>query len=246
MTVTVEMPIQLVRSKGPHLQRIAAIGDSLIYGFGDSEGGGWVERLRCRWLDPAAPGPAVYNLGVRGDRVGQVAARFEREVCGRGELRRQVPDLAIVSVGVNDSARLGRPDGRLYTPIETFATDLENLLAIARDVCPVLFVGMVPVNDTRMPFAGSLYFSLAEQRRYRDVTRGICARRRVPYLDTLALWEQRGRAWWQAQLCPDGLHPNVGGYRVLLADVLAWEALCPYGLVAPGPSALERLPAGVG
>ena len=32
-----------------HHKRIVAIGDSLIYGYGDPEGGGWVERLRRRW-----------------------------------------------------------------------------------------------------------------------------------------------------------------------------------------------------
>ncbi|MER3478464.1 MAG: G-D-S-L family lipolytic protein, partial [Leptolyngbya sp. ERB_1_2] len=30
--------------------RILALGDSIVYGFGDPVGGGWVERLRRRWM----------------------------------------------------------------------------------------------------------------------------------------------------------------------------------------------------
>ncbi|EDX72057.1 hypothetical protein MC7420_7537 [Coleofasciculus chthonoplastes PCC 7420] len=36
----------------------------------------------------------------------------------------------------------------------------------------------------------------------------------------------RGTPWWTKQLSPDGLHPNVIGYRALLDDVLDWE---PFG-----------------
>ncbi|PAX52330.1 SGNH/GDSL hydrolase family protein, partial [Brunnivagina elsteri] len=50
-------------------KKIVALGDSLIYGFGDPDGGGWVERLRRLWMLPDSPGHVVYNLGVRGDRT---------------------------------------------------------------------------------------------------------------------------------------------------------------------------------
>ncbi len=41
--------------------RIIAIGDSLIYGYGDSEGGGWVERLRRKWME-SEQDHVLYNL----------------------------------------------------------------------------------------------------------------------------------------------------------------------------------------
>jgi lysophospholipase L1-like esterase len=88
--------------------RLVALGDSLIYGFGDPEGGGWIERLRRRWMSPQGEDHALYNLGVRGDRVRQVSQRLKTEFRHRGELRHRVPDAIILSVGLNDSARLGR------------------------------------------------------------------------------------------------------------------------------------------
>ncbi|MEM9771733.1 MAG: hypothetical protein AAF889_09090, partial [Cyanobacteria bacterium P01_D01_bin.73] len=32
--------------------KVLAIGDSIVYGYGDVSGGGWVERLRRQWMHP--------------------------------------------------------------------------------------------------------------------------------------------------------------------------------------------------
>ena len=100
--------------------KLVVLGDSLIYGFGDPEGGGWVERLRRQWMSPDSPGHVIYNLGVRGDGVKQIQERLEQEFRSRGELKNRVPDAIILSVGVNDSARLGRPEGRNFTNLIVF------------------------------------------------------------------------------------------------------------------------------
>lgn len=205
-------------------QRIVAVGDSLIYGYGDPEGGGWVERLRRRWMQPESPGHAIYNLGVRGDGVQRVSQRLEHEFRYRGELRNRLPDRMILSVGVNDSARVGKPTGRPFTAPDIFQTQIEALLDQACHLCPVLFVGMTPVDATRMPFAEVLYYNQADQHHYKEITRHACQQRQVPYLDILELWRHRGESWWRSRLSSDGLHPNVSGYRALLQDVTDWTA----------------------
>ncbi|MBD2091178.1 G-D-S-L family lipolytic protein [Microcoleus sp. FACHB-1515] len=203
--------------------RIIALGDSLIYGFGDLEGGGWVERLRRQWMQPDSAGHAVYNLGIRGDRVGQVAQRLEAEFRNRGELRHRQPDLIILSVGVNDSARLGSPNARNFTEFSLFQADLTHLLDRACQLCPVLFVGMTPVDESRMPFAEALYYSHADQYRYKEATRLACAARKIPYLDVFEQWLRHDD--WRSRLSADGLHPNVKGYTALLQDFLNWNAI---------------------
>nr|WP_290226380.1 GDSL-type esterase/lipase family protein [Trichocoleus desertorum] len=205
-----------------HPQKIVALGDSIVYGFGDPVGGGWVDRLRRSWMLPDSPGHVLYNLGVRGDGVQQVAQRLESEFRYRGELRNRVPDLIVLSVGVNDSARLGRPTGRNFTDFELFQTEMSSLLDRAKQLCPVLFVGMVPVDETKMPFLDCFYYSHLEQARYREFTRLACAERQIPYLDVFQSWIARGEGWWRSRLCDDGLHPNVAGYQSLLEDVLSW------------------------
>ncbi|MBE7382404.1 MAG: G-D-S-L family lipolytic protein [Leptolyngbya sp. SIO1E4] len=205
-------------------KRIVAVGDSLVYGYGDPEGGGWVERLRRRWLQPESPGHAVYNLGVRGDGVQRVNHRLAQEFRTRGEFRNQVPDLVILSVGINDSARVGKPTGRPYTPLESFEAQMGELLDEALTLCPVLFVGMTPVLGERLPFAEILYYAHSDQLRYKEATLQACQQRQIPYLDIFDLWLERGDAWWRSRISTDGLHPNVLGYRALLEDVTAWSA----------------------
>jgi lysophospholipase L1-like esterase len=204
--------------------RLLALGDSLVYGFGDPVGGGWVERLRRQWMTPGEPNHALYNLGVRGDGVKQVAQRLEDEFRHRGELRNRQPDLIILSVGVNDSPRLSRPDGKNFTELAEFQVSLEDLLERASNLGPVLFVGMVPVDPLKMPFLNCMYYNHADQFIYKEATRLACAAQQIPYLDLFDLWMARGVSWGQAQLTQDGLHPNVTGYQNLLRDILAWDA----------------------
>jgi lysophospholipase L1-like esterase len=221
---------QLDRQKGPiqkpHIPlKVLALGDSLIYGYGDTVGGGWVERLRRQWLSPERSGPILYNLGVRGDTVQHVARRLESEFQQRGELRNRLPDRLILSVGVNDSARLGRLTGRHLVNFEDFQAALAQILDRAAQLCPTVFIGMVPVNENKMPFLDALYFNHEDQYLYKEATRLACQERNIPYLDTFEIWRQRGTSWCQDQLCGDGLHPNVEGYQSLLADIVEWQPL---------------------
>ncbi|WP_427161485.1 GDSL-type esterase/lipase family protein [Aliinostoc sp. HNIBRCY26] len=208
--------------------KIVALGDSLVYGFGDPKNGGWVEQLRRLWMLPESSGHVLYNLGVRGDRTQQVAQRLEVEFRHRGELRNRVPDLIILSVGVNDCPRLGRPDGKHYTEFNIFESQIAALLDQAQQLCPVLFVGMIPVNEAKMPFLDCFYYNHADQYRYKEATRLACHQRQIPYLDIFDHWMAHTETWRNQRLSLDGLHPNTLGYQTLLEEVINWEALATY------------------
>ncbi|NEO33053.1 MAG: G-D-S-L family lipolytic protein [Symploca sp. SIO3C6] len=225
MQTFVASSVKQFRPRQQQPLKLVVMGDSIIYGFGDPEGGGWVERLRRQWMLPDTPGHVIYNLGVRGDGVKQVHERFEHEFRSRGELRNRLPDAIIFSVGVNDSARLGRPNGRNYTDFESFQTQLNSLLDQAQQLCPVLFVGMAPVDEGKMPFMDCLYYNHEDQYRYKEATRLACLKRQIPYLDIFEIWKSRGVDWWSKQILKDGLHPNVSGYKALLQEVLKWESI---------------------
>jgi lysophospholipase L1-like esterase len=205
--------------------KVVALGDSLVYGYGDPVGGGWVEQLRRQWMMSEESGHILYNLGIRGDRTCQVAERLEAEYRQRGELRNQVPDLIILSVGVNDTPRLGRPDGRNFTDFALFTKEIANLLDKAQGLCPVLFVGMIPVNEAKMPFLDCFYFNHVDQYRYKEATKQACQQRQIPYLDIFDYWTERGEDWVNEHLTEDGLHPNVAGYRALWEDVMNWQPI---------------------
>ena len=204
--------------------RIVALGDSVIYGFGDPVGGGWVERLRRHWMSPGYTGHALYNLGQRGNGVAQVSLQLEKEWSHRKAWHNRLPELMILSVGVNDSPRLGQAHGRGFTEFEQFHIQLNHLLDQAVNLCPVLFVGMIPVDESKMPFL-NFYYNHADQYRYKQATKLACEQRQIPYLDIFDLWLKRGEHWLRLHLSTDGLHPNVRGYQALLQDILNWEPM---------------------
>jgi lysophospholipase L1-like esterase len=175
----------------PHPLKVIAFGDSLIYGYGDPEHGGWVEQLRRQWI-ATDPSHVLYNLGVRGDTAAQVNLRLEQEFLLRGELRNKRPDLMILSVGVNDSPRVGKRSGRNMTDYDRFTLEIVNLLDKAQSLCPVIFVGMVPVDESKMPFLDCLHFNHEDQFRYKEFTKLACQMRDIPYLDIFDIWQERG------------------------------------------------------
>lgn len=205
--------------------KIIALGDSIVYGYGDPVGGGWVECLRRQWMMSPASGHVLYNLGIRGDRVSQVAERLEQEFRLRGEVRNKVPDLIILSVGVNDTPRLGRPDGRSFTDFSLFEKEIDSLLDQAQALCPVLFVGMVPVDESKMPFLDCFYFNHFDQYRYKQATKKACQARNIPYLDIFDAWLAQGEDWVRSHLTADGLHPNAQGHQAIWEAVNQWQPI---------------------
>lgn len=210
--------------------KVIAIGDSLVYGYGDISGGGWVERLRRQWMHPNSSGNVLYNLGIRGDKVGQVAARLRVEFQSRGELRNRTPDRLIISVGTNDTPLVGRSQGKNMTPAPDFQATMAQLLDEAAPLCPIYFVGMVPVVPSRMPFMDCLYYNHTDQFTYKEITRCLCEQREIPYLDIFELWMGRGSQWLQHHVGEDGLHPNDSGYEALWRDLNNWEPIAALNL----------------
>jgi lysophospholipase L1-like esterase len=206
-----------------HPLRVTAFGDSIIYGYGDPVNGGWVEQLRRQWM-ATEPSHVLYNLGVRGDTTAQVNQRLEQEFLLRGELRNKRPDLIILSVGGNDSPRVGKRSGRNMTACDRFSLEITNLLDKAQSLCPVIFVGMVPVDESKMPFLDCMHFNHEDQFRYKEVTKSACQVRDIPYLDIFELWQSRGQDWINERLSEDGLHPNTDGYNALFQDVIHWRS----------------------
>ena len=220
---------------GPPMQvprKLVVLGDSGVYGWGDPEGG-WCERLRRHWMD-LPEGPVLYGLGVRGDGLERLAARAEAEVGCRGELRRQRPQGILLSIGLNDTARVGRPDGRFQLAPEAFLFGLQQLLPRLQAIAPVFVLGLTPVDEAMMPFAGMLWYDLASVRLYEGLLEEACMDADVPFLPLFdglladPLWLQ-----W---LCSDGLHLNGDGHGQLYRRLRSWRALLQWAELDPHSS----------
>ena len=211
-------------------RKLIVLGDSGVYGWGDPEEGGWCERLRRHWM--ALPdGPVLYPLGVRGDGLERVAARLEREVHCRGELRRQIPQGILLAVGLNDCARVGRPDGRQQLDAEGFLFGLQQLLLQARRIAPVLVLGLTPVDEAVMPYADVLWYGLDQVRRYEGLLEEACLEADVPFLPLLnSLLDDPA---WPGWLGTDGVHLNSDGHRQVYERVRHWPALLRWADLQP-------------
>ncbi|MBM5817396.1 MAG: arylesterase [Cyanobacteria bacterium K_Offshore_surface_m2_239] len=214
----------------PVPKKLAVVGDSGVFGWGDPEEGGWCERLRRHWMG-LPEGPVLYNLGVRGDGLERVAARLRGEVGARGELRRQTPQGILLAVGLNDTARVGRPDGRPQLAPEAFLFGLQQLLREARGLAPVFVAGLTPVVEEAMPFAGVLWYSLAAARVYEGLLEEACMEAGVPFLPQLEAFLEQPR--WPLWLAEDGLHCNSEGHRFLFERVRRWPALNDWAGLRP-------------
>ena len=211
-------------------KKLIVLGDSGVYGWGDLEEGGWCERLRRHWMGLPG-GPVLYPLGVRGDGLERVAARLDREVSCRGELRRQQPHGILLAVGLNDTARVGRADGRPQLDAEGFLFGLQQILDRARLMAPVLMVGLTPVLEEPMPYAEVLWYSLEQVRRYEGLLEEACLDADVPFLPLLdALLED---PCWPQWLSSDGVHLNSEGHRQVYQRVQRWPALLRWAELEP-------------
>ncbi|MCP9774386.1 GDSL-type esterase/lipase family protein [Cyanobium sp. WAJ14-Wanaka] len=211
-------------------KKLVVLGDSGVHGWGDPLEGGWCERLRRHWMElPAAP--VIYNLGVRGDGLERLAARLIDEVGRRGELRRQTPQGILLGIGLNDTARIGRIDGRPQLDPEAFLFGMGQLLNQAKALAPVHVIGLTPVLDQAMPYAGVLWYGLDSIRRYEGLLEEACLEANVPFLPMLdGLLADPD---WPQWLCSDGLHLNSDGHGQVYGRLQRWPALLEWAELKP-------------
>jgi lysophospholipase L1-like esterase len=211
-------------------RKLIVLGDSGVVGWGDPEEGGWCERLRRHWMG-LPDGPVLYPLGVRGDGLERVAARLQSEVSCRGELRRQLPQGILLAVGLNDTARIGRRDGRQQLDPEAFLFGLQQLLHQARQLAPVLVLGLTPVDEAVMPYADVLWYQIEQVRRYEALLEEACLEADVPFLPLLE--SLLADPAWLQWLSPDGIHLNSEGHRQVYERVRRWSGLLSWANLQP-------------
>jgi len=204
------------------IRQLTIIGDSSVYGWGDIEEGGWCERLRKQWMAiPSAP--VIYPLGVRGDGLEKIAKRWEQEWSARGELRRKVPDGILLSVGINDTAKVGSAEGRPQLSSEAYSFGLTQLLSQIRKKTNVLVMGLTAVDEEVMPFANCLWYSNKANSIYETKIEEVCLELNIPFLPLLR--EMLSEENWLQWIEPDGIHLNSDGHFWVYQKIMRWDAL---------------------
>ena len=205
-------------------KKLIIIGDSFVYGWGDKEYGGWCERLRKSFLN-FPNGPVVYSLGIRGDGLEKVAQRWKQEWICRGEIRRTYPDAILLSIGLNDTARIGNQDGRSQLSSEAYSFGLSQLLTEIKikNNINIFILGLTPINEDVMPFADCLWYSNKACDLYESKMEETCLELDIPFLPTYKMLKKDEQ--WKNFIEPDGIHLNSQGHYWIYNQIINWKAL---------------------
>lgn len=196
--------------------RVLVFGDSIAQGFWDADGG-WVSRIRRHYDkqmierlydDP----PTIFNLGVSGDCSDDVLARFENEtnVRAREEL------VFVIAVGTNDSRTKA---GQNFSSTTRYIQNVEKIIDQAkRHSSKILVVGLTPcVEERSNPVAwGDSGYTNQRVKEFDDTLMRFCKDNGISFVK---IYQPFAAAQAQAELLPDGLHPNDAGHQ-LIADLV--------------------------
>ncbi|KXF89005.1 arylesterase [Phaeobacter inhibens] len=178
--------------------RIAALGDSLVQGYGLPQGQGWVPQLQ-RWLGEEGAEVRLINAGVSGDTTAGGAARIDWTLADG-------PDALIVALGGNDLLRG-------LAPSESRA-NLTRILEVAQaNAVPVLLVGIQAPGNYGADFKAEFDAIFPDLARDYDT---------LLHADSLAGIRAATGDDIQAAgkyLQEDGIHPNAEGVALNVAAI---------------------------
>lgn len=188
---------------------IVAFGDSTTAGTpafrspieAPPNGAGDERSQYAYWLMQRHPEWQVLNRGVNGERTDEIAARFDRDVLANH------PRVVVILAGVNDVYQGLRADVVTRRLRAMYDRALQARI-------PVVALSIIPYNSA----------TAAQNAEMHDINSWIAAQAqadpRITFVDTRAAVAAAGNIDRLAG-SPDGLHPDVDGYRKMAVVIEA-------------------------
>lgn len=190
--------------------RICFVGDSFVNGTGDPDCLGWTGRI-CANANKRGYDITYYNLGIRRDTSTDIAKRWLQEVSLR--LPQEYDGRVVFSFGLNDTTiENGKPRVELKKSVE----NAYNILTVAKQLYPVLLVGLAPYTEQEDPERRQRNINLSQQLAI------VSQKLNVPYLDVFPMLE-KSSIWIDEAKENDGVHPQAGGYTEFAKIVENWD-----------------------
>lgn len=177
-----------------------------MQGCGDPALLGWVGRV-CQQAIAQNRDLTAYNLGVRGQTSGDIAARWHAEALPRLSMQPRDRRGLVFSFGANDAAQ--------GITLDLTRSHTEATLDQAQGMAPVLLIGPAPIADT--PSTDPVLADMCAMMAHDAKRRGIA------YLPVFAALRQN-QTWMAEALSGDGAHPGSNGYSILADMVCQWNA----------------------
>jgi len=181
---------------------IVALGDSTTAGTpafqspleAPPDGRGDEQSQYAYWLMRAHPGWRVLNRGINGERADQIRARFARDV------ETQRPHWVILLAGVNDVYQ--------DRPLKDAEADLLWIYRRAKSL------GIVPIAASVLPFTRATDDQSKRLAELNSWIKAAAKHEKIPFCDAAhAVADPKDPRRLKGS--PDGLHPDVAGYRAL-------------------------------
>ena len=184
---------------------IVIFGDSITYGAGDNEKGGWVNRLRLSLENISSEDEYnVFNMGIDGNVTQEVKERFASDLKPR--IIKDFKTVIVFAIGINDAQTFADKD---RVSIKEFTDNIAWLIQEARKYTDdVMFIGLSRVDETKVKplrFDTSKSYDNAKISAYDKKLKNLCLNNGVFYLSMFDLLDD-------ADLL-DGIHPNSQGHK---------------------------------
>ena len=186
---------------------ICIFGDSIAWGYNDSEKGGWINRLKCYYQSKnlrADEDTDVYNLGVSGNNTNDLLKRFDVELVARLS---DDENIVVFAIGINDSQFvISKNDNRV--PQDTFRVNLSNLVEKTKQhTNNIVFVGLTRVDESKtipIPWNTDKNYSNEYIQKYDDIIKDVADKAGAKYI---SMEDVVGK-----DDLFDGLHSNTQGH----------------------------------
>lgn len=215
------------------IKNIIIFGNSITQGAFDNECGGWVNRLSAHCFDIAVQSdyedrPIVFNLGISGENIHGIHARYGKEIEARTDEEERA--VVLLAVGINDS-KINIATGEHKTNIEEYKKLLQEVIRGVKEFgCDVVCVGLTPVDDTLLdpiPWNTEFAYRNSEVERFNACIETLAAEEGVPFVPMFDVFGTDYRKY-----LGDGLHPTAEGHRRMferVRDFLKAEGFTDHG-----------------
>lgn len=192
---------------------ICIFGDSITWGAGDPEKGGWAQRLKSYFETRDSEYIFYfYSLGIPGDNTQELLTRFEEEAKARE------PSLIIFSIGLNDSQYIETKDNPRVSKTD-FSHNIKTLIEQSQKLhAQIVFLGLPNVDEELTTPIGwsniKKFYENSVIHEYDEILKALTDEQKlgyIPIFDTLN----------KADLA-DGLHPNPIGHEKMFNQVLKY------------------------
>ncbi len=187
--------------------RICIFGASTTYGSGDSEMGGWVDRLKV-YLAKKNYKNQTYNLGISGATSEMLLERMECEVKPRRL------DVVIVGLGGNDSSYREKL-GRRFVELDEFKNNLNKIFGIAKKYTnKIIFLGAYEMDEARTnptEWNEYIFYKNKDLKEYNDIVEDFCIKNKIDFINIYNLDLKENLI--------DGVHVDGAGHEKIFQKV---------------------------